>query len=69
MSCYDEIRNIKSLWVSKRNKSNKNRPKIDLKLGLGVVMRVGWWGACSHVQGSRSLQVLVVERTLHIILI
>ena len=26
---------------------------------------VGWWGACCHVQGSRSLQVLVVERTIH----
>ena len=39
------------------------------RLNEGWVKWVGWWGACSHVQGSQSLQVLVVERAVCIILI
>ena len=33
------------------------------RLNEGWVKWVGWWGACSHVQGSRPLQALVVEST------
>ena len=29
------------------------------RLNEGWVKWVGWWGACSHVQGSRSLQAIV----------